>query len=179
VDKLYEVQGYYHEVIDKLRADKTIAEPERKIALQIANSRLRVDAYDLQNEACQTVLSSKKNREAYRAALEKAQKANDWEPNDPAVLTTLGAAQYRLGSYQEALKTLAEAEQVLPAVGGESDPTNVAFKSMALHKIGRIEEAKHAIEQLRELYRDEQFAEDVEVQDLLAEAEKLITGEKQ
>ena len=52
------------------------------------------------------------------------------------------------------------------------------FKAMTLHKIGRVEEAKAAIEQLRELCKDEQFAEDIEVQDLLAEAEKLITGEK-
>ena len=55
---------------------------------------------------------------------------------------------------------------------------NVAFKAMTLHKIGRVEEAKAAIEQLRELCKDRPFAEDIEVQGLLAEAEKLITGEK-
>jgi len=49
---------------------------------------------------------------------------------------------------------------------------------MIPHESGRIEEAKAAIEQLRELCKDEQFAEDIEVQGLLAEAEKLIAGEK-
>ena len=55
---------------------------------------------------------------------------------------------------------------------------NIAFTAMALHKIIRPEEAKAALEQLRELCKDRPFAEDVEVQALLAEAEKLIAGEK-
>jgi hypothetical protein len=50
---------------------------------------------------------------------------------------------------------------------------------MTLHKIARVEEAKAALEQLRELCKDEQFAEDEEAKAFLAEAEKLIEGEKQ
>jgi len=49
---------------------------------------------------------------------------------------------------------------------------------MTLYKISRMEEAKAALGQLRELCKNEQFAEDMEVQGLLAEAEKLIAGEK-
>ena len=56
---------------------------------------------------------------------------------------------------------------------------NVAFKAMTLYRIGRVEDAKAAMEQLRELYKDEQYVEDIEVQNLLAEAEKLILSEKQ
>ena len=110
--------------------------------------------------------------------MEKAEKANAWEPNDHAILTVLGTAQYRVGSYEDALKTLAKSEQILSDAGEEPDPANVAFTAMTLHKIGQTEEAKAALEQLRELCKDEQFAEDVEVQGLLAEAEKLIAGEK-
>jgi hypothetical protein len=62
------------------------------------------------------------------------------------------------------------------AAGEEPDPANTAFKAMTLHRIGRADEAKAALERLRELSKDEQFAEDMEVQDLLAEAEKLIAG---
>ena len=54
----------------------------------------------------------------------------------------------------------------------------MAFKAMALHRIGRVEEAKAALVRLQELCKDEQFAEDVEVQSLLAEAEGLIEGKK-
>jgi hypothetical protein len=53
---------------------------------------------------------------------------------------------------------------------------------MTLHKLGRLEEAKTALEQLRELTEDWQVGqamEDVQaLQALLAEAEKLIAGEK-
>jgi len=50
---------------------------------------------------------------------------------------------------------------------------------MTLHEIGRLEEAKAALEQLRELCQDEEYlAWDMDVQGLLAEAEKLIGGEK-
>jgi hypothetical protein len=52
---------------------------------------------------------------------------------------------------------------------------NVVFRAMTLHKIGRADEAKAALEQLRELCKDD-FAEDLEALNLLAEAERLITG---
>ncbi len=69
-------------------------------------------------------------------------------------------------------------ERILSDAGEEPDPWNLAFRAMTLHKIGRIEGAKAALEQLRELCKDEQFAEDTEVQALLAETEGLIEGKK-
>ena len=69
-------------------------------------------------------------------------------------------------------------ERILSASGEEPDPANGAFTAMTLHKSGRAEEAKAALERLRELCKDEQFANDMEVQELLAEAEGLIEGKK-
>jgi len=43
VDELYEKHGFYREVIDKLTTDKSIDDPVRKVALQIANARLWED----------------------------------------------------------------------------------------------------------------------------------------
>jgi Flp pilus assembly protein TadD len=111
--------------------------------------------------------------------LENTSRANAWEPNDPAILTTIGAAQHRVGSYDDSLKTLAKSAQILSDAGKELDPVNTAFKAMTLQRIGRADEAKVALMQLRELCKEEQFAEDMEVQDLLAEGEKLIASEKQ
>ena len=178
VDELYEKYKFYYDVIDKLTTDKTLAEPIRKIALQIANSRKWEDAVKLNNEAWATVSLPDKDVAAYQVALEKASKANALEPNDPAILDTLGGAQYRLGLYEDALKTLAKAERILSAADEEPDPSNIAFKAMIMYRIGRVDEAKAALEQLRELCKDELFAEDMEVQDLLAEAEKLLASEK-
>ena len=179
VDELYEKHNYYYDVIDKLNTDKTLDEPVRKLAIQIANSRKWEDADKLENEAWETVSSPDKDISAYQMAFEKSKKAAAWEPNDPAILTTLGAAQYRVGSYEDALNTLTKADKIRTSTDEEPDPTNVAFTAMTLHKLGRPEDAQAALEQLRELCKDKQYTEDVEVQDLLAEAEKLLSGEEQ
>jgi tetratricopeptide (TPR) repeat protein len=179
VDELYERHGWYREVIDQVQQDATLGPAVRTLALQIAQSRKWGDTEKLANEAWETIKLPNKGIEAYRVALEKAGKADALKPNDPPILTTLGAGQYRVGSYEEALKTLAVAQQILSEAGEQPDPWNLAFKVMSLHKIGRAEQAKAALEQLRELCKDEQFAEDLEVQGLLAEAERLLSGEKQ
>ena len=46
VDDLYEEHGLYSKVIDELNADETLDESVRKVALQIANTRLWEDAVD-------------------------------------------------------------------------------------------------------------------------------------
>lgn len=43
VDELYKKHGIYRKVIEELKSDETIEEPMRKLALQIANSRLWED----------------------------------------------------------------------------------------------------------------------------------------
>jgi tricorn protease-like protein len=179
VDELYQKYGFYYEVIDKISADKTLDEPIRKLALQIANSRKWEDADKLRREALEIVSSSGKSVDEYRTALEKAEKANSWEPNDPGILNTLGAAQYRLGSYEDALKTLAGSARMLSDGNEEPDPGNVAFTAMTFYKVAQVDQAKVALERLRELCRQEHLDWDTEVKALLAEAEKLITGEKQ
>jgi WD40 repeat protein len=178
VDELQQKLGFYHDVIADLHLDLTLDSAVRRLALQIANSRKWEDVDKLNKESWEMVSSPDKDIDAYKSASEKAEKANSWEPNDPAILNTLGAAQYRLGSYEDAIKTLTRSERILSDAGEEAEPVNMAFTAMTLHRIGRLEEAKAALEKLRELSKDEQFAEDMEVQGLLAEAEKLITGEK-
>jgi len=54
VDELYEKYGFYYEVIDKLNADKTLAEPVRKVALQIANARKWEDAEKLKKQSSES-----------------------------------------------------------------------------------------------------------------------------
>ncbi len=178
VEKLYSKCESYRDVVSHLQNDGTFDLEVRRLAIQMANSRKWEDAETLRREVLSLVASPANDIEAYRAALAKAEKANDWEPNDPAVLNTLGGAQYRLDSYEDAFKTLVRSAKILSDAGEEPDPWNLAFKVMTLHKIGQVEEAKAALEQLRGLSKDEQFAEDMEIQGLLAEAEGLIEGKK-
>jgi WD40 repeat protein len=180
VEKIYSKCGFYRDVVSELQSDATIDPDIRRMASNIANSNKWEDAQNLRREAWATVSLPDKDVKAYQEALEKASKANALEPNDPAILSTLGAAQYRVGSYEDALKTLGRSAKLLSDAGEEPDRWNLAFKAMTLHKIGRVEEAKAALEQLRQLCQDKVFlTRDMEVQGLLAEAEKLLAGEKQ
>jgi WD40 repeat protein/serine/threonine protein kinase len=179
VEKIYSKCGSYRDVISELQSDMTIDSDIRRFAMKIANLRRWEDGDKLRKEAQETVSSSEKTINEYRAALEKASEANALEPNDPAILNTLAAAQYRLGFYEESLKTLTESARILSDGNEDPDPVNISFKAMTLHKIGHLEESKSVLEQLRELCKQEEgLAWDMEVQALLAEAEKLIEGEK-
>jgi dipeptidyl aminopeptidase/acylaminoacyl peptidase len=178
VDELYKKHNFYYDVIDKLQSDKTLDETMKKLALQIANSRKWEDAEKLKERSWEVVRLSVGDPNAYRAALANAEKANTLEPNDPSIFNLVGAAQYRVGSYEDALKTLTKSEQILSAAGEEPNPANMAFTAMALHQLGRPEQAKVALERLRSLLKDERFAQDEQAKAFLAEAEKLIEGEK-
>jgi WD40 repeat protein/serine/threonine protein kinase len=186
VDELYERHGWYREVINQVQQSATLDPIVRTLALQIAKSRKWEDREKLENElereAWEVIAAPDRDVQAYRAALEEAGKADTLEPNYPPILTTLGAGQYRVGSYENALTTLTKVERILSDAGEEPDPWNLAFKAMTLHRLGRLEEAKAALEQLRELTEDWQVGEATEVvqalQALLAEAEKLIGNEQ-
>jgi WD40 repeat protein/serine/threonine protein kinase len=178
VDQLHEKHGSYNEVISQLQHDVTSDAAIRKLAMQIASSNKWEDAEKLEDEAWEVIVAPDKDVKVYQAALEEANKANVLEPNDPTILNTLAAAQYRVGSYEDALKTLTKSERILSDAGEEPDPWNLAFKAMTLNKIGRMEEAKAALGQLQEMCRQEHLDWDMDVQGLLAEAEALIAGEK-
>jgi WD40 repeat protein/serine/threonine protein kinase len=178
VDDLYTKYGFYYEVINQLQADESLDETVREVALQIANSRKREDVEKLRREAEDIIALPDKGAELYRAALEKTNKANALEPNDPHSLTSLGGAQYRLGFYEDALKTLTRAAQLL-SPGEVGGAWNTAVMAITLHKLGRHEEAQVALERLRQLYRDEHDKFGVNFPVMLAEVEKLIGGEKQ
>jgi tetratricopeptide (TPR) repeat protein len=178
VDELHEKHGSYREVIGQLQHNVTLDPVVRKLAMQIANSRRWEDAEKLRREAWRTVSLPDKHIDECQAALAKAEQANGWEPNDPAILAMVGAAQYRLGSYEDALKTLTKSARMLSDAKEDADPVNTAFTAMILHRIGRTDEAKVALERLRELCKDKPFGEDMEVQSLLAEAEGLVEGGK-
>jgi hypothetical protein len=73
VYRLYEKHGFYHDVISELLADKELAEPLRRNALQIANSRRGEDVQKLERESWEVVSSSGKEPNSYGEALGKAE----------------------------------------------------------------------------------------------------------
>ncbi|MHC4557154.1 MAG: WD40 domain-containing protein [Planctomycetota bacterium] len=182
VDRLYEQQGFYHDVISELNSDKEIAEPLRKTALQIADSRRSEDAQKLERESWEVVSSPGKEPESYREALEKAEKACTLEPDSWRFVKTLGAAQYRVGAYEKAVATLRRAEKMRVNARGEQDPANAWFLAMALYQLGLAQEARTSLDGLlRGLWAETSLPIynrlNVHWQPLRYEAEKLFAGE--
>jgi len=99
-------------------------------------------------------------------------------PDTGYSMTGLGVMYYRQGRYDKADATLRRSEEIRTKSHLDSQPANLAFIAMALHQLGRTEEAKAALDHLRTLLKDERFAKDEKAKALLAEAEKLIASEK-
>jgi tetratricopeptide (TPR) repeat protein len=120
--------------------------------------------------------------EQYRRGLRLAEKVCRLQPDNQLFLTTLGAAQYRVGQYRQALATLARAEQIyqkliagLPAVQLSSRYfrvprlQNLAFLAMVHQRLGEPKLAADCLRRLRD-------ANQPETRPLLEEAAGLIEG---
>jgi WD40 repeat protein/serine/threonine protein kinase len=176
VDRLYREYGFYHEVIEQLRADKAIAEPVRSIALQIANSRLLEDTEKLNRVSWDLVSSPDRDVELYHRALDMAEKAHRLELDNRAALNTLGVAQYRTGAYHDALDSLTRSGKMRTQISRKTAVANVAFAAMTLYKLERHHDAQTALNRLRYLFEDRSFADRRHGHRFLFEAEKLFAG---
>jgi hypothetical protein len=88
--------------------------------------------------------------------------------------------QYKTGAYEESVATLKRADECRRTIlNNKSNPCDIAYIAMAFHRLGRAEETKVTLDRLRDLLKDERFAEDEKAKACLAEAEELISGEKQ
>lgn len=91
-------------------------------------------------------------------------------------LNALGAALYRAGRFEEAIRHLNES---LQARGDEGDPKAFAFLAMAHHRLGHHDEAKRWLDKLA-AYRPKPGVDfswdDVDIDILRREAESLIQG---
>jgi hypothetical protein len=80
-----------------------------------------------------------------------------------------------VGRYADALATLTESDK-LQAMQEGSLPQDLAFLAMARHQLGKKDEAKATLGQLREVMRQADWAIHAESQGFLREAEELIEG---
>ena len=89
-------------------------------------------------------------------------------------LALQGIEQYRMGRYEEALVTLTGVDRLRRAVNNESHPSDVAFTAMALHRLGRDQEAKAALNRLRHLFEDGKYIHELSC---LCKVEQFFAGE--
>jgi tetratricopeptide (TPR) repeat protein len=93
------------------------------------------------------------------------------------VLITLGAALYRAGRFEEAIRRLNESSKTR---GGEGVPKGFAFLAMAHHRLGHQDDAKHWLDKLIASQVNEVSGslDDIEIRILRREAESLILGSR-
>ena len=89
-------------------------------------------------------------------------------------LNTLGAALYRAGRFDEAIRRLEEAIRLR---GGDGLPQDWAFLAMAHHRLGHRDEARRWLDRLRDHQPStdpDQFWNELEIRLLRSEAEAVI-----
>jgi WD40 repeat protein len=92
----------------------------------------------------------------------------------PDFLSTLGAALYRAGRYDEAIRRL---EESIQARSGASVPQDCAFQAMAHHRLGHRDEARRWLERLGEHQPSAdppRFWDELEIRLLRSEAEAVV-----
>jgi hypothetical protein len=122
-----------------------------------------------------------KPEDAYRRALRLAEAAVKLAPEESHILNTLGVAQYRMGNYSEALKTLKESDRMNTRADRDdgprlSIPADLAFLAMASFQLGEKEKAVAYLDRLRKAVLREPMGRADESEAFLREAEQLIEG---
>jgi WD40 repeat protein len=90
----------------------------------------------------------------YADALHKAERANALVPQNCRYLNTLGLALYRVGRYEDSLRTMEEAE----ALARGMSIANRAVKALALSRLGQVKTAREAYESMKYRMQDSQYS---------------------
>lgn len=107
--------------------------------------------------------------DAYALGLEAAERTVSFAPVNANILNTLGVAQYRAGSYHEALDTLLRCDEL----NGGTSYADVAFLAMTHHHLGNAHEAQATLPRVSDLVHVNQS---LQGKAFLREAEQLIVG---
>jgi hypothetical protein len=148
VNGRYRVGMFRPEVLASLRGDAALSESVRRCALDLAGHVPEVP-YGLNNASWSVVQRPDAGAAAYRLALRQAEQACRLVPQDGVFLTTLGAAQYRVGNDREAVATLTLADQITTQIDPSRSVERLAFLALAQHRLGKPEEARAALGRLR------------------------------
>jgi tetratricopeptide (TPR) repeat protein len=182
------------QVLENLRGNRTITELVRQKALALveayrkpvvhpqpvrlddslfAKSMHKADPIVLNNASWTIVLKPNADASAYRLALCLAEEACRLAPDEANILNTLGLAQYRVGQYQQAVKTLTQAERLEMVRSHNSSRDNLAFLAMAHYRLGRTAEAREYLDRAWELSKRKRWKDD-RTRTFLSEAEALL-----
>jgi len=151
--------------------DQSREAPVRQTMLEYLKAHGDLDEIDT-GAVWDAVKLAGSSERAYREAFATARRLTAVEPSNGEAWNALGAAQYRLGEFQEALATLDHCQDVGNCPSGR----NTAFLTMAHFRLGHVKEARDLLEQLRGRMRSRPGAPDPDLQALLREAESVAGG---
>ncbi|MFH1109579.1 MAG: protein kinase [Planctomycetota bacterium] len=177
VNDLYARLVFTDDVVSALEADDSLSPGVRSRAVGIARRkgdrplRLNHDSWNL-------VRSPGGDTEAHRVGLRGAEAAVAIEPDNVDFLDTLGMAQYRNDRYGDAHATLTRSDELRQQKGSKSVPRDLAVLSMAVFKLGRMEEARAAFQRLENVMSDteEEWTDDKAASALFDECKQLLEG---
>jgi len=172
------------DVIAALESDATLSSDERRTAIRLA--RLRPYSMEMNLRGFLLCVSAEGTPDDYLRALRIAEKYLPLcpDPNEPPhsnALYVLGAAQYRMGRYAEALATLERWRAADPRPELNRYPILPVFLALALARAGRTDEAREMLAECQRLsgvvpaLAEQQLVRAPQMR-LLKEAERLIEG---
>jgi WD40 repeat protein len=156
-------------VVEHLRAEATLSEADRTLALQIVEE-FQEDSELLSKASWGAVKKADLKPAAYALALKQAEAA--WRLTN--VVTALAVAQYRLGRYQEALANLLELDKRHREAHGCSSPIALAFLALVHHRLGHADEARAYQVRLRDLLRNAAWNQDADARQFLREVNEQL-----
>jgi WD40 repeat protein/serine/threonine protein kinase len=176
VESMFQELLLKSDVVSRLKAYTNLDEAIRALALGFAERHQEKPAEELNVRSWQIARAPVATPDAYRRALRLAQAACAQQPNNGAILNTLGVAQYRCALYREALDTLRRSDQLNAKQSGQSEPADLAFLAMSAHRLGQAQEAAAYLERLRAMMKKPNAAENQDNLSFLREAEALLNG---
>jgi WD40 repeat protein/serine/threonine protein kinase len=145
VDRLFAQFSFKDDVLRQLQGDKTVSPELRELALTLANNRVE-DAEPLNRASAAVVRLPSADAASYQLALKRAETAVQVAPRDPTCANTLALAQYRVGRYADALKSVARAANL--RIEGKPADEDRVVAALARLRLGRIDEAEADLKHL-------------------------------
>jgi WD40 repeat protein len=137
---------------ERVASDGTLDPVVREAALARLKD-VRDNPSTLNDDAWVAIISAGSRPETYARAMRRAEIATALVPENSSFQNTLGIAAFRCGRYAEAVKALTFSDGVHSKGGRGPEVADIAFLAMALHRLGRGEEARSHLERLREAMR--------------------------
>ncbi|MFN0010733.1 MAG: protein kinase domain-containing protein [Phycisphaerales bacterium] len=115
-----------------------------------------------------------RNEASLKIAMAAARQAVALRPDEPGIINTLAAVEFRAGLYTESLATLQRGITLAESYGEEAGWSDFAIQAMNHAKLGNVAEARAALDRLTAVQPSLSAAELEAARPLIAEAEALV-----